>query len=107
MLRDENGELKHLIDAKYKEKISVTDRYEIGFYIHEYVQTDGFAILPHDKRDGQNNQPRKDYSITSEEQEITIYIKHIDIDDMLTGQRDYNEMRNEIGKLITPSTSYQ
>ena len=107
LLRDENGELKHLIDAKYKEKISVADRYEIGFYIHEYVQTDGFAILPHDKRDEQNNQPRKDYSITSEEQGITIYIKHIDIDDMLTGQRDYNEMRKVIGTLITPSTSYQ
>ena len=108
LLRDENGELKHLIDAKYKEKISVTDRYEIGFYIHEYKQTDGFAILPHDKRDGQNNQPRKDYSITSEEQKITIYIKHIDIDDMLDlhfGQKTKEQKKAKIKELITPLTS--
>jgi len=100
--------VKYLIDAKYKEKISPADRYEIGFYIHEYKIKDGFAILPYSKEEDQNNQSPHDYLITSERLGITIHIKHVDIDDMLasiTGQMDNDEKRNKISKLITPLTS--
>jgi 5-methylcytosine-specific restriction enzyme subunit McrC len=96
LLRDkENDELKHIIDAKYMEKIDTKDRYEIGFYIHEYAQTEGFAILPHDKRAEYDKvlTPEKkkklvdmrlrDYSITSEKHGIKINIKHLDIDNLL------------------------
>ena len=77
------------------EKIDTKDRYEIGFYIHEYAQTEGFAILPHDKRAEYDNvlTPEKkkklvdmrlrDYSITSEKHGIKINIKHVDIDKLL------------------------
>ena len=85
LLRDkENDELRHLIDAKYMEKIDTKDRYEIGFYIHEYEPPggEGFAILPHDKR-AEHDETLSDYTITSEVQKIKIIIKHVDIDKLL------------------------
>ena len=104
ILLKQQSVVKHLIDAKYKEDISTTDRYEIGFYIHEYEINDGFAILPYSKEEEQNNH---DYLITSERLGITIHIKHVDIDNMLdliAGQNNV-ETRNKISKLITPLPS--
>ena len=106
---------EYLIDAKYKPKFSSADRYELGFYIHEYKKIDGFAILPHSpenipcKNCGYPpNQLRKNYSITSERLGITIHIKHIDIDNMLDlhfGQKTKEQKKAKIKELITPLTS--
>ena len=83
ILLKDNGKLKHLVDAKYMEKIKPHDRYEIGFYIHEYDMGEGFALLPYDQRGQQGYQRLVDKTITSEVQGIRIHVKHVDIDDLL------------------------
>lgn len=108
ILLKQESVVKHLIDAKYKRKFSSADRYELGFYIHEYDTKQGFAILPYSPEDIQNKQLPNDYLITSEKQEIEIHIKYIGIDDMLDlhfGQKTKEEKKTEIEKLITPLTS--
>ena len=108
---------EYLIDAKYKPKLNSADRYELGFYIHEYKKIHGFAILPHSpenipcKNCGYPpNQLRNNYNISSERLGITIHIKHIDIDNMLNlhfGQKTKEQKKTEIKELITPLTSKQ
>ncbi len=105
ILLKQESVVKHLIDAKYKPKFSSADRYELGFYIHEYDTKQGFAILPYSPEDIQKP---SDYLITSEKLEIEIHIKHIGIDNMLDlifGQKKPAEKKIEIEKLITPLTS--
>ena len=99
-----------LIDAKYKRRISSADRYELGFYIHEYGTEHGFAILPVSPEDKQNNQSPNDTLITSKKHTppIKIHIKHIDIDllvDLIFSQEKDSIKKTEIEKLITPLTS--
>ena len=108
ILLKQESVVKHLIDAKYKPKFSSADRYELGFYIHEYNTKQGFAILPYSPEDIQNKQLPNDYLIKSDKQEIKIHIKYIGIDDMLDlhfGQKTKEEKKTEIEKLITPLTS--
>ena len=95
-----------LIDAKYKRRISSPDRYELGFYIHEYGTEHGFAILPISPEDKQNNQTPNDTLITSKKHTppIKIHIKHIDIDslvDLIFSQEKDSIKKTEIEKLIT------
>ena len=110
MLFRSKSDLKYLVDAKYKEKISSTDRFELGFYIHEFKDTDrfpgkeAFAILPIPI---DHKAKTTDDSITSEQQGITIHIKYVDVDDMLDliyGQgsgTDGKEKCNECGKVLS------
>ena len=122
LLKDnDNDKLKHLVDAKYMEEIKSSDRYEIGFYIHEYDMVEGFALLPHDQRGQQGYQRLEDKTITSEVQGIRIHIKHVDIDDLLlkmegdcdvcgrplsepTHENCSSEFKEEIRGFITPSS---
>lgn len=99
LIYDENGKVKSIIDTKYKKKISEADRFQIGFYIHEYGKNEGFAILP--KRLESNDQ-----NFISEEQKIEINVRHIDIDktiDMLylkDGQSHANDLKNLVQTLV-------
>lgn len=65
---------KTVLDIKYKEELSSSDLYQIGFYIHEYKQSQGYAILP---------APAKTQDITSSEQNITISVRVIDVEKTL------------------------
>ena len=69
---------KKIIDTKYKRKLSRDDLYQIGFYIHEYKETTGYAILP--KYSDSNDQIR---TIVSKEQKITIKVRTIDVDETI------------------------
>ena len=51
IIQDDNGNVKQIIDVKYKDKeLTPGDLYQIGFYLHEYGKNneldDAFAILP-------------------------------------------------------------
>ena len=53
ILVDETGsDKKFILDTKYKESLSPNDRYQIGFYIHEFIQKEGTALLPEFKEKG-------------------------------------------------------
>ena len=106
ILLKQESVVKYLIDAKYKRRISSADRYELGFYIHEYGTEHGFAILPISPEDKQNNQTPNDTLITSKKHipPIKIHIKHIDIDslvDLIFSQEKDSIKKTEIEKLIT------
>jgi len=75
-----------IIDVKYKinEKFSMSDLYQIGFYIHEYKGHGGeqikeaFAILPKssEKLNHQN-------TFEAEKSKIKIYLKYVSMDEFL------------------------
>ena len=51
IIQDDNGNVKHIIDTKYKDhELTPGDLYQIGFYMHEYGKNNeldhAFAILP-------------------------------------------------------------
>ena len=54
VIEDENGDVKNIIDVKYKDKgLTTGDLYQLGFYMHEYGKEmedkeldDAYAILP-------------------------------------------------------------
>lgn len=87
----QNNEVKSIIDTKYKKNISEADKFQIGFYIHEYYKKEGYVILPKHK-------DSQDYSLRSIEQGITINVKHIDIDEMIS--QIYSEDREQIRKQL-------
>lgn len=66
---------KIVVDAKYKDQLSRGDLYQIGFYIHEYKQKLGYAILPEPSVIPEH--------ITSVREKITICAKTININDVL------------------------
>ncbi|TBR10260.1 MAG: hypothetical protein EPO62_03720 [Candidatus Nitrosotenuis sp.] len=86
-----------IIDTKYKKDISEADRFQIGFYIHEYGKKAGFAILP-------KYTESKDHQIKSIKQGITINVNHIDIDKTITLLKNNNhlELKKLVVKLLIP-----
>lgn len=63
---------KLILDTKYKESLSSNDRYQIGFYIHEYKQNQGTALLP-------EFELNKEETLTSNEKGIVLNVKRINI----------------------------
>ncbi len=99
LLTNETGQTK-IIDTKYKRKLSREDPYQIGFYIHEYKQREGFAILP--KYSDSTTQ-----SMTSQVQEITIYVRTIDIDETIDllyshDEQSRNQLKTIVQTLVPP-----
>lgn len=94
----ENDKVHSIIDTKYKKDITEADKFQIGFYIHEYNKNTGYAILPKHK-------DSSDYQLRSIEQGITINVNHINIDEMLeliysdNLQKSY-DLREKLKKLI-------
>lgn len=65
-----------VVDSKYKEELSRNDLYQIGFYIHEYRQKTGYAILP-------AHPSATNRDIISETGRVTVSVRFVDIDQML------------------------
>jgi len=96
-----------VIDTKYKDRLYESDLYQIGFYIHEYVektfegQKTGYAILPKSYIDGK---PLQDHTISSSHQGIQIIQKHIDLDNIVPllqhKQKNKKEIENCLNKLL-------
>lgn len=98
LIYDESGKVKSIIDTKYKKKISEADRFQIGFYIHEYKKSEGFAILP-------KHSESQDHNFISKEQKITINVRHIDIDEAIgllysKNPEDIGKLKNRIEELV-------
>jgi len=92
-----------IIDVKYKDKLSVNDLYQIGFYIHEYTSEkkeqeikEAYAILPN-FLETQNMQ--KSYQATKSK--IKIYAKFISIDDYIQLITKPNSRKNIVNKIQT------
>lgn len=102
ILENKNKEIT-IIDVKYKEKLSVNDLYQIGFYIHEYTSQNkqqiikkAYAILPkfYESADNQKN-------FEATKSEIKIYAKFISINDYLELIKNNDkEIKNKIQEEI-------
>ncbi len=95
VLKNEIDEIT-IIDAKYKEKLSVADLYQIGFYIHEYTSKNeqqkvkkAYAILPKYYEDADD---QKNFEATKSK--IKIHAKFISIDEYLELIRGNNAKFN-------------
>jgi len=100
LIYDNMGKPKSIIDTKYKKKLKESDRFQIGFYIHEYEKREGFAILP-------RHSESTDHQIISKQQEIKINVKHIDIDETISwiyskNEEDKDKLREMVERLIPP-----
>jgi|TARA_B110000467_G_C18312910_1_gene479410 5-methylcytosine-specific restriction enzyme subunit McrC len=87
---------KFILDTKYKDHLSPNDRYQIGFYIHEFKQAEGTALLP-------EFTGSVDDDLTSAEKKIELKLKRININKII-GMIDEGKMdkslHDEIGKFI-------
>lgn len=91
-----DNQVESIIDTKYKKDISEADRFQIGFYIHEYGKREGFAILP-------KHEDSRDYSLRSATQGITINVKHVDIDELIElvyNKTEISKLREQVQNLI-------
>jgi len=98
LIYDNHRNVRNIIDTKYKKKLKESDRFQIGFYIHEYKKREGYAILPQQIES-------KDHKIISKQQEIAINVKHINIDEMLKliyskDKEESNKIREKLESLI-------
>jgi len=98
LIYDDNGKAKSIIDTKYKKRLSEADRFQIGFYIHEYKKSEGFAILP-------KHSESKDQKFISKEQKIAINVRYIDIDEAIellysTNPKDIDKLKTVIKELV-------
>lgn len=101
--------IKFVIDAKYMEDLNLSERYQIAFYLHEYGITSGFAICPtlestFPNEGGQIRYSDKEaYVVKSEYQKISIYVKHINVNEFLDKCTDMpeKELQELIGNIIT------
>ena len=85
-----------ILDTKYKEKLSPNDRYQIGFYIHEFNQAEGTALLP-------EFTGSVDDDLISAEKQIKLKLKRIDINtiiEMIDERKMDESLHDEIGKFI-------
>ena len=120
-----------IIDVKYKKELLDSDRYQIGFYLHEYSdqkrteysdqkRTEGFAILPEygetKDRCGFGNCPKhqKYYEtriFTATKTKIQIHEKRINVDEILKSIKNPIEskrkkaLKNHVKDLITENKS--
>lgn len=93
-----------IIDIKYKEKLDLSDLYQIGFYIHEYrdkylTQHDheAFAILPQYPDDS-----TKSHDFKAIKSGIKIHEKHLIVNDFVKLIKEDNSdiLKTEISKLL-------
>ena len=85
---------KIVIDTKYKRKISQSDSFQIFFYVHEYNEEKGYAVLP------LYLDSKKSENMTAVVSGLNIDIKRIDLEKTLNWI--YSEPRNksQINKML-------
>jgi 5-methylcytosine-specific restriction enzyme subunit McrC len=83
-----NNEIISILDAKYMKDIKESQKYQIAFYLNYLKKSLGHTILPFEEI--------KDYELTVPENDITIKVKHIDIDEILNTLYSKNKSKDEI-----------
>jgi 5-methylcytosine-specific restriction enzyme subunit McrC len=108
ILRNEKKKQTTIIDAKYKEKLSEDNLYQIGFYIHEYRdkyfdknRQHAFAILPE-----YSNKLKSNHIFEASKSKIQIHERHISIDKFLELIKENNEeqLKSEVSKILIPKS---
>ena len=92
--------ISSIIDAKYMDDIDISARYQIAFYLNFLNKSIGYAILPYEKYN--------DYKLTVIDKNITINVKHINIDEILniiyskekSKKEIYKEIQNRLLELV-------
>lgn len=86
-------EIEAIIDTKYKEELSESDRFQIAFYIRDYEKKEGYAILP------KTPQSISD-TLKATRQNIEIKVRFIDIDNILQIIYSKQNYKQEIQELL-------
>ena len=104
IIQDEKGDVKNIIDVKYKNKgLTTGDLYQLGFYMHEYGKKmkdkeldDAFAILP-------KSNSLSDKTYTSTRKEKTVHQKILDVNNCLELIKENNvtELQIMVNNLIS------
>lgn len=104
VIQDENGDVKNIIDVKYKDKgLTTGDLYQLGFYMHEYGKEmegkeldDAYAILP-------KSNSLSDKTYTSTRKEKTVHQKILDVNNCLELIKENNvtELQIMVSNLIS------
>ncbi|MDC0210995.1 McrC family protein [Candidatus Nitrosopelagicus sp.] len=104
VIQDENGDVKNIIDVKYKDKgLTTGDLYQLGFYMHEYGKEmegkeldDAYAILP-------KSNSLSDKTYTSTRKEKTVHQKILDVNNCLELIKENNvtELQTMVSNLIS------
>ena len=97
-LQDEN--IVSVIDAKYMEDIKEGERYQIAFYLNEYHKQLAYAICCTTNPTIVNDyyQDKDAYTLTVPNQDITIKVKHINIDEILA--RIFSEDKSNLDAVM-------
>ncbi len=86
LIYSKNGEVETIIDSKYKDELSESDRFQIAFYIRDYDKKKGYVILP-------KTQESRLGTLKATRQNIEIKIRFIDIDKVL--EMIYSKQNNK------------
>ena len=101
--RKEERDVLSIIDAKYMHELKEKEMYQIAFYINHLKRSTGYAILPYERN--------KDHELSVPEQNISIKVRHIPIDEYLNilyAKKPSKEIKEEISsklKEIVPITA--
>jgi 5-methylcytosine-specific restriction enzyme subunit McrC len=91
-----DNEIVSILDAKYMKDIKESQKYQIAFYLNYLKRSVGHTILPFEEIN--------DYELSVPKQDITIKVKHVDIDNILNTLYSKNqskeEIKNEIQDLV-------
>ena len=104
VIQDENGDVKNIIDVKYKDKgLTTGDLYQLGFYMHEYGKEmegkeldDAYAILP-------KSNSLSDKTYTSTRKGKMVHQKILDVNNCLELIKENNvtELQTMVSNLIS------
>ena len=104
VIQDENGDVKNIIDVKYKDKgLTTGDLYQLGFYMHEYGKEmkdkeldDAYAILP-------KSNSLSDKTYTSTRKGKMVHQKILDVNRCLELIKENNvtELQTMVSNLIS------
>ena len=89
------------IDIKYKQEVSVSDLYQVGFYMHEYGDEEregldeAWVILPKSAED-----ERTDRTYTAKRSGKKVYEKRIYIKDLMKKIREETIEGEEVAELV-------
>lgn len=91
-----DNQIVSILDAKYMKDIKESQKYQIAFYLHYLKKSVGYTILPYEEID--------DYELAVPELDITIKVKHVDIDNILntlySKEKSKEETKREMQGLL-------
>ena len=104
VIYNKDHEILSIIDAKYMHELKEGERFQIAFYLNHLKRSTGYAILPYERN--------RDHEISVPQQNISIKVRHVQIDEYLdilySKIKPSREIKEEISsklKEIVPITA--